>query len=93
MFRVFSPEDLTVIRRWIDSLPPTPADTTTSESRPASGTSGALGTPGAHGAPGGPAEPSPTGARHALAGWPEPCGPGRVPRVVRPPGSARRTTC
>ncbi|MYR96705.1 MULTISPECIES: iron-containing redox enzyme family protein [unclassified Streptomyces] len=27
MFRVFSPEDLTVIRRWIDSLPVRPADT------------------------------------------------------------------
>ncbi|MYX17189.1 iron-containing redox enzyme family protein [Streptomyces sp. SID8374] len=26
MFRVFSPEDLTVIRRWIDSLPVRPAD-------------------------------------------------------------------
>ncbi|MFD3960130.1 iron-containing redox enzyme family protein [Streptomyces bacillaris] len=56
MFRVFSPEDLTVIRRWIDSLPPKPADTTTTEARPASGT------------PGGPAEPSPAGARDALAG-------------------------
>ncbi|MFD5972664.1 iron-containing redox enzyme family protein [Streptomyces bacillaris] len=68
MFRVFSPEDLTVIRRWIDSLPPKPADTTTSEPRPASGTSGPPGTPGAHGASGEPAEPSPTGVRDALAG-------------------------
>ncbi|WP_261400342.1 hypothetical protein [Streptomyces sp. CBG31] len=84
MFRVFSPEDLTVIRRWIDSLPPKPADTTTSEPRPASGTSGASGGP--------PSRPRPVCGTPSR-GWPEPCEPGRVPRAVRPPGSARRTTC
>ncbi|WP_324798817.1 iron-containing redox enzyme family protein [Streptomyces cyaneofuscatus] len=39
MFRVFSPEDLTVIRRWIDSLPVKPAEAseTGSEAVPARG--------------------------------------------------------
>ncbi|MEU0761413.1 iron-containing redox enzyme family protein [Streptomyces microflavus] len=62
MFRVFSPEDLTVIRRWIDSLPAKPAEAAEPQREPEP-------EPGPEGVRGGvaPQKPSPGSTRGPLA--------------------------
>ncbi|MGW1977129.1 iron-containing redox enzyme family protein [Streptomyces sp. NPDC001889] len=77
MFRVFSPEDLTVIRRWIDSLPPSAPGTTS--------TTGAKGTTETAGPP---VRSTPPPAPAALAGVAAalrsaPASGGRAPSGVR----------
>ncbi|MFD3970887.1 iron-containing redox enzyme family protein [Streptomyces cyaneofuscatus] len=47
MFRVFSPEDLTVIRRWIDSLPARPAEAPELQKEPEPGPGSKKPSPGA----------------------------------------------
>ncbi|WP_037686917.1 iron-containing redox enzyme family protein [Streptomyces durhamensis] len=73
MFRVFSPEDLNVIRRWIDSLP-TPSDgTTVPTAEPAPAAAAAESAPAA--------APAPAAVAAALRAGHR--GPGRVPSSVR----------
>jgi len=66
MFRVFSPEDLTVIRRWIDSLPAKPAEAPEPQSEPEPGRQSEAGPEGAR-VGGAPQKSSPGGTRDPLA--------------------------
>ncbi|MEK8142209.1 iron-containing redox enzyme family protein [Streptomyces sp. M10(2022)] len=68
MFRVFSPEDLTVLRRWIDSLPAIPADAAEPETSESKSVRAGSPESAATAGPGTPWRPSP-----------EPCGRGALP--------------